>query len=835
MGLFYSKRLQKILDFDAPELAKQSFSQYIEPEHILSIILQQTESLAFKILLAIETSINMEDNIPFLQKKLTELIEKLPHATTKTNKTSFLSPNTTEVLALAEETARIMMSDVIGTEHFLLGLLKLSQHPLKKILQEIQVTFDNAQETLYNILGIESDKGEIARFFETDPPFMDPEDSINTYKKQKILPKFSINLNQLAKKGKLDPVIGRNNEINRVLEILSRRTKNNPILIGEPGVGKTAIVEGIAQRIVNSPMLSKLNKKIIYILDLASIVAGSKYRGEFEERIKKIVEEVSASKNSILFIDEFHTIIGAGAAEGTLDAANILKPALARGELQIIGATTLNEYKKYIEHDKALERRMQPVPVNEPTREETIEILNGLKTNYEKFHHIIYSKEAIIEAVDLSIRFITERFLPDKAIDLLDEAGAKARNLDYKIPEIITKYKEEIKKLEVEKKEAVEKQNFEQAIVLRDKLLSLRTNLKKAKENWEKEAEEHTITITKEHIQKIISLWLHIPLEKVSESEGKRLLKMEHELSKKLIGQNHAIATVSNVIRRSRVGLQSHKRPIGSFIFLGPTGVGKTLLAKVIAEFLFGNEDKLIRIDMSDFMEKFSVSRLVGAPPGYIGYEEGGLLTEKVRKNPYSVILFDEIEKAHPDVFHILLQILEEGELADNLGNIVNFRNTLIILTSNIGSKEMNQNTLGFEDIKNQIEQNKTLEHNMKKSLKKLFNPEFLNRIDHTIIFNKLTRRDIGKILEKELKIILKNLKKNKIFLTVDKTAKNYLIEKSFNDEAGARQIRRILQTEIEDRVAIAVLENSIKKNNKFFLIKENNSLILKEKEIVTK
>ena len=495
----------------------------------------------------------------------------------------------------------------------------------------------------------------------------------------------------------------------------------------------------------------------------------------------------------------------------------------------------MNEYKKYIEHDKALERRMQPIPVNEPTREETIEILNGLKTNYEKFHNITYSKDAITEAVDLSIRFITERFLPDKAIDLLDEAGAKARNLDHKIPEVIKKHEKEIKKLEAGKKEAVEKQNFEHAIVLRDKLLTLKNNLKQAKENWEKETEKHTITITKEHIQKVISLWLHIPLEKVSETEGKRLLKMETELSKKVIGQNKAIATVSNVIRRSRVGLQSHKRPIGSFIFLGPTGVGKTLLAKVIAAFLFGNEDKLIRIDMSDFMEKFSVSRLVGAPPGYIGYEEGGLLTEKVRKTPYSVILFDEIEKAHPDVFHILLQILEEGELADNLGNTVNFKNTLIILTSNIGSKEMNQATLGFEDIKNQIKQNKTLEHNMKKSLKKLFNPEFLNRIDHTIVFNKLTRKDIGKILEKELKIILNNLKKNKIHLTVDKTAKTHLIEKSFNDEAGARQIRRVLQTEIEDLIANAVLKTSSKENHNFFLIKEDNSLVLKEKEMATK
>jgi len=828
MGLFYSKRLQKILDFDAPELAKKSFSQYIEPEHILSIILLQPESLAFKIL------INIEADLPFLQKKLAALIKILPRTTTKTNQKSFLSPNTTEILALAEETARLMMSEVIGTEHFLLGLLKFSQHPLNKILQEIHITFDNVQETLYNILGIESDEGYFDDYLDINH-FFTTEESTTKNKKQKILSKFSINLNKLAEQNKLDPVIGRNNEINRVLEILSRRTKNNPILIGEPGVGKTAIVEGIAQRIINSPMLPRLKSKVIHILDLASIVAGTKYRGEFEERIKKIVQEASASKNTVLFIDEFHTIIGAGSAEGTLDAANILKPALARGDLQIIGATTLNEYKKNIEHDKALERRMQPIPVNEPTREETIEILNGLKTNYEKFHNIIYSNEAITEAVDLSIRFITERFLPDKAIDLLDEAGAKARNVDHKIPVIITKYEKKIKKLEVEKKEAVEKQNFEQAIVLRDKLLNLKKNLKQAKENWEKEAEEHIITITKEHIQKVISLWLHLPLEKVSETEGKRLLKMETELSKKLIGQNKAIATVSNVIRRSRVGLQSHKRPIGSFIFLGPTGVGKTLLAKIIAEFLFGNENKLIRIDMSDFMEKFSVSRLVGAPPGYVGYEEGGLLTEKVRKNPYSVILFDEIEKAHPDVFHILLQILEEGELADNLGNIVNFRNTLIILTSNIGSKEMNQATLGFEDIKNQIEQNKTLEHNMKKSLKKLFNPEFLNRIDHTIVFNKLTRKDIGKILEKELKIILNNLKKNKILLTVDKTAKAHLIEKSFNDEAGARQIRRILQTEIEDTVANAVLKNSIKGNNDFSLIKEGNSLVLKEKEMATK
>lgn len=826
MGLSYSLRAKKIIDFSAPKIASQYNSEYVEPEHLLSSILNEPECLAMKIVGFMKVNVDLlrEQTDEIMKSKAgKQIVDKLLYSNTSM-----------EVLAVAEEEARLMVSDVIGTEHILLGIVKLNYSRLKSILSVQNVNFNNLQEEIYNFLGVDiSEEGDMDLFDDVLDNRQPPEER-KEKGKLNILDKFTIDLNEQQRKGRLDPVIGRIKEIQRIIEVLSRRTKNNPILVGEPGVGKSAILEGIAERIVNGQVPVILKNKRILNLDMPAVVAGTKYRGEFEDRLKKILTEATGDKNVILFIDEFHTVVGAGSAEGSLDAANILKPSLARGELQIIGATTFSEYKKYIEKDKALERRMQSVKIQEPSVEDTISILQGLKSRYEHFHKVVYSSEALEAAVTLSKRFITEKHLPDKAIDLIDEAGARTRTDNVREPEQFEKIQREIHVLESEKRDHVNAQKFEKAIVLRDKIVSLRIRLEKERQDWERTVLEAVVPIGKIEIQKILASWLNMPVEKVSEEEGQRLLKMEAYLNKQVIGQHEAIKKLSSAVRRARIGLQNPKRPIGSFLFLGPTGVGKTLLAKMLTEFLFESDEKLIRLDMSDFMEKFSVSRLVGAPPGYVGYKEGGVLTEKVRQNPYSVVLFDEIEKAHPDVFNILLQIMEEGQLSDNLGHTVDFRNVIIILTSNAGTRGLDTVSVGFEPEKDEKGKNKDMERSMRQALKKLFNPEFLNRLDANIVFKKLGAPEIKKIFELEFRDLNKRLLENRISVNLGPGAKKHLVAMCQDEKSGARAIKRILQKEVKDRIAEELLRTNFAEK-KLLLIMKSGKLVFGSRKAVQK
>jgi ATP-dependent Clp protease ATP-binding subunit ClpC len=650
--------------------------------------------------------------------------------------------------------------------------------------------------------------------------------------KTPTLDEFGRDLTTLAQKKELDPVIGRINEIERVIQILSRRKKNNPVLIGEPGVGKTAIVEGLAQHITSGNIPELLLKKRVLTLDLASIVAGTKYRGEFEERLKNIMKEIRKANNIILFIDELHTLIGAGGAEGAIDAANMLKPALARGELQCIGATTLNEYKKYIERDAALERRFQPVIVKEPTVEETIEILKGLKGAYENHHKVFYNDDSLIAAANLSHRYISDRYLPDKAVDLIDEAGAKARLKNTTRPKEFTDLEKEINDLVAAKDECVKAQDYEKAAEMRDKVNELKRKLKDKTEEWKKEINLDVSRIESEDISNIIAFSTGIPVSRINESESKKLLKMEDELHKRIVGQEEAISAISRSIRRSRTGLKSRKRPTGSFIFLGPTGVGKTELSKALAEFLFGNEEALIRIDMSEFMERHTVSRLVGAPPGYIGYDEGGELTEKVRRRPYSVVLLDEIEKAHPDVFNILLQILEEGQLSDNLGHTVDFRNTVVIMTSNVGAREISKDTsMGFSNLDDNEKDFTVIKDKALNALKKVFNPEFLNRVDEIIVFHSLFKEHIKEIVDIMLKEVHELLKEKQMTIEVSQEAKDYLVEHGYDKKYGARPLRRTIQKKLEDPLANELLKEKFKNGDEIVITVKDNELCFERQE----
>ncbi|MDH5682008.1 MAG: ATP-dependent Clp protease ATP-binding subunit, partial [Spirochaetota bacterium] len=648
--------------------------------------------------------------------------------------------------------------------------------------------------------------------------------------KTPTLDEFGRDLTDLAQKKELDPVIGREKEIERVIQILSRRKKNNPVLIGEPGVGKTAIVEGLAQNIITGNIPELLLKKRVLTLDLASIVAGTKYRGEFEERLKNIMKEIRKANNIILFIDELHTLIGAGGAEGAIDAANMLKPALARGELQCIGATTLNEYKKYIERDAALERRFQPVIVKEPSVDETIEILKGLKGTYETHHRVVYSEDSVIAAANLSHRYISDRYLPDKAIDLIDEAGAKARLQNTTRPQNFTELEKEISKLVVSKDECVKAQDYEKAAEMRDKVNELKKKLKDMTENWKKEVSVDVTQIGSDEISEIVSYSTGIPVTRINESESKKLLKMEDELHNRVIGQNEAVEAISRSIRRSRTGLKSKKRPTGSFIFLGPTGVGKTELSKALAEFLFGNEEALIRIDMSEFMERHAVSRLVGAPPGYVGYDEGGELTEKVRRRPYSVVLLDEIEKAHPDVFNILLQILEEGQLSDNLGHTVDFRNTVVIMTSNVGAREISKGRyLGFSNEGDGEKDFNDLKSKALNELKKMFNPEFINRVDEIIVFHSLTREHIREIVDVMLKEVNDLLMEKDITISMNDEIKSFLAGHGYDKKYGARPLRRTIQRMLEDPLSNELLKGTFKAGDSLVVEVKNNELHFKK------
>ena len=641
----------------------------------------------------------------------------------------------------------------------------------------------------------------------------------STYSNTPTLNQFGRDLTEMAREDKFDPIIGRDKEIERVVQILSRRTKNNPCLIGEPGVGKTAIAEGLAQKIIEGNIPETLKGKRVVTLDLSSMVAGAKYRGEFEERLKKALEEIRKAGNVILFIDEMHTIIGAGAAEGAIDASNILKPSLARGEIQVIGATTITEYRKHVEKDAALERRFQPITVGEPSKEETVDILKGIRDKYEAHHRVKITDGALEAAVKLSDRYITDRYLPDKAIDLIDEAGSRVRLKSFTAPPDMKSLEERVEKLSKEKEDAIRSQEFEKAAGIRDQEMQLKNELERVKNEWMQKNQTRTDIVTEEEVGDIVASWTGIPVKRLAEEESERLMKMEDVLHERVIGQEEAVKAVSRAIRRGRVGLKDPKRPTGSFIFLGPTGVGKTELSKALAEALFGNENAMIRIDMSEYMEKFAVSRLVGSPPGYVGYEEGGQLTEKVRRKPYSVLLFDEIEKAHPDVFNILLQILEDGRLTDSQGRVVDFRNTVIIMTSNVGGRMITEpKRLGFVINDDKARNYEDMKSNVMGELKKTFRPEFLNRVDEVIVFHPLDEEHIKSIVGVMTDVLAKRLKQNDITIVVTDEAKAFLAKKGFDPLYGARPLRRSIQSMIEDKLAEQMLEGRIKSGDEVLI-----------------
>ncbi|MFQ3676002.1 MAG: ATP-dependent Clp protease ATP-binding subunit, partial [Endomicrobiia bacterium] len=704
------------------------------------------------------------------------------------------SPRAKKVLEYAVEEASNMGHIYVGTEHILLGLLHEKEGVASRVLEYLGVNYEDIQQEIFTILG------EI----ESAPQTIRVKHPKHHKPRTPTLDEFSRDLTQLARESQLDPIIGREDEIERVIQILSRRTKNNPVLIGDPGVGKTAIVEGLAQKVAKGEVPEILHNKRVVTLDLGSVIAGTKYRGEFEQRLKNIMEEIRRSKNQIiLFIDELHTVIGAGAAEGAVDASNMLKPALARGELQCVGATTLNEYRKYIEKDPALERRFQSVLVEPPSVEQTVQILRGIKEKYENHHKVEYLDEAIYAAAELSDRFITDRFLPDKAIDLIDESGSRLRIKATQLPEEIKIKIEELEQVIKQKEESSQQQDFETAAKLRAKEMQLKKHLEELKKQWKQKRDSFKPQVTAEDIAYIVSKWTGIPVTKINEQEGKKLLNIEEHIRNRIIGQDEAVHVVANAIRRSRTGLKDPRRPIGCFIFLGPTGVGKTELARALAEFMFGNEEYLVRVDMSEYMEKFNVSKLIGAPPGYVGYEEGGVITEKIRRKPYSVVLLDEIEKAHPDVFNILLQIMDNGTITDSLGHKVSFKNTIIIMTSNIGAKLISRGkSLGFATSNEEERDYQNMKDILVDELKKSFNPEFLNRIDDIVIFKPLTKTDMSKILDLLLNRLEERLKNKNISIKLTDNAKAFLLDKGFDQYYGARPLQRVLQRYLEDAIA---------------------------------
>jgi ATP-dependent Clp protease ATP-binding subunit ClpC len=718
------------------------------------------------------------------------------------------TPRVKKVLALAGKEAKALNHSYVGTEHILLGLLREGEGVAARVLKSLEID-------------IERTRNEILK--ELDPNFTPPEGEADETAgsasggkkdvKTPALRAFGRDLTDLAKKSELDPVIGRKNEIERVIQVLCRRTKNNPVLLGEAGVGKTAIVEGLAQEIASGNVPELLRDKKVITLDLALMVAGTKYRGQFEERIKAVMDEIRRSKNVILFIDELHTIVGAGSAEGAMDASNIIKPALSRGELQCVGATTLNEYRKYIEKDAALERRFQTVKVEAPTVEEAIQILKGLRPKYEAHHKAKLTDEALEIAVKLSERYITGRFLPDKAIDVMDEAGARARINAMTRPPDVKEIEKEIEVIRIEKEEAIKAQDFEKAAGLRDKEKQTKEKLDTILARWREEREERQVTVTGDDMMHIVSKVTGVPLQRMEQKETEKLLKMEEELRTRVIGQDEAVIAISKALRRSRADLKDPRRPIGSFIFLGPTGVGKTFLAQTLAEFMFGDRDALIQIDMSEYMEKFTASRLIGSPPGYVGYEEGGQLSEAVRRRPYSVVLFDEVEKAHPDVMHLLLQILEDGKITDSLGRKIDFRNTIIIMTSNVGAEILRrQTTMGFAATKPLGEHEfEAMRDRLLEEAKKVFKPEFINRLDDIIVFHQLTKADLMQIVELEVAKVLRRVKAKEVHIELEQSAKEFLIEKGYDPQYGARPMRRAVERYLEDPFAEELLRGNVK------------------------
>jgi len=802
----FTERAKRVL-YLAREEAIRLLHNYIGTEHLLLGLSRIGEGVAAMVLTNLGLDLSelrqaVEEAVPPGRGPIS--VGEIP-----------LNASARRAMNYAFEESKRLGHNYIGTEHILLGILRERKGIAAQILMNLGIELEMVREEALRLLG--KPEGTPAK---------------SSKSQTRTLENFSIDLTQMARENKLDPVIGREREIERVIQILSRRKKNNPVLIGEPGVGKTAIVEGLAQRIVEGKVPDALLDKRILALDLAAVVAGTKYRGQFEERLKAIVTEASKSPDVILFIDELHTVIGAGAAEGAIDASNILKPALARGLIHVIGATTLEEYRKHIEKDGALERRFQPVMVDPPTVDETIEILKGLREKYEIFHGVKYTDDAIEAAAKLADRYIADRYLPDKAIDVLDEAGAKVKLSSSASDEILEQQKVELERVRELKEEAISRQEFEKAAKYRDREKELERKIAERKRMLQ--AKDEGLTVTAEQVAEVVSRWTGIPLFRLEEREQAKLLKMEEELEKRVVGQREAIEAVSRAIRRSRAGIKDPRRPIGSFIFLGPTGVGKTELAKALAEFLFGDEEALVELDMSEYMERFNVSKLIGAPPGYVGYEEGGQLTEKVRRKPYSVVLFDEFEKAHPDVFHILLQILEEGVLTDSFGRKVSFRNTVIILTSNIGTKFLKKaKGVGFKSSEESIQDYEKMKDFLQAELKKIAPPEFLNRIDEVIIFRPLEKKQIGQIVEIMLRDLRKRLAEKSIELELTPEAKEKLVEMGYDPEYGARPLRRVIRKELEEPLSEAILRGDIKEGEKVIVLLEKDKIKFKSEETV--
>ncbi|MEK6646865.1 MAG: ATP-dependent Clp protease ATP-binding subunit [Candidatus Firestonebacteria bacterium] len=807
----FTERAHRVIILAREEAARLRHD-YIGPEHLLLGLIREGSGVAVAVLQSLGISL---DRI----KKEVEKMAPSGGGTLILGEVPF-TPKAKRALEFAIEEAQVMDHNYVGTEHLLLGLIKEGEGVAAKVLESFGLDVEKARELTLELIG-GAHKGM-------------PHPKTSTQKsKTPALDTFSRDLTLLAKESKLDPVIGRETEIERVIQILSRRTKNNPVLLGEAGVGKTAIAEGLAQRIFAGNIPEVLLNKRVVTLDLAAMVAGTKYRGEFEERIKVIMHEIRTVGNIILFIDELHTLVGAGAAEGAIDASNMLKPSLARGEIQCIGATTLNEYRKYIEKDGALERRFQTIVVNPPSTDEAIEILKGLRDRYEAHHRVKITDEALEAAVHLSDRYISGRYLPDKAIDVIDEAGARVRLQVTTRPPEIKDVEKELEHVMKEKESAIKSQEFEKAASLRDKLRELKVKLEETKMGWEKNKTVKEAVVSGEDVAYIVSKWTGIPVYKLEEKESEKLLHMEESLHKRIIGQDEAINAITKAVQRSRAGVSDPKRPIGSFIFLGPTGVGKTELARALAEFLFEDENALIRIDMSEYTEKFAVSRLLGAPPGYVGYEEGGQLTEKVRRRPYSVVLFDEIEKAHPDVFNILLQVLEDGRLTDSFGRTVDFRNTVLIMTSNIGARQIEKGTtLGFQKPNEEVTY-ASMKDKVMGELKKTFNPEFLNRIDEVIVFHQLSKEELKSIINLLMKNVYARLKNKKVKLELSEDAIEFLIEKGYDPTFGARPLKRAIQKFIEDPLATEILTGKFPEGGTIAIKKGNNKLHFEPIEIL--
>ncbi len=795
----FTDRARKVILL-AKEEAKKLNHDHVGPEHILLGLIREGEGVAAVALQELGLDLN---TIRLSVEKMakpgpdTLLVGDIP-----------FTPKAKKVVDLAVDEARRLKHNYLGTEHLLLGLLRDTEGIASQVLLSLGLDLEKVREEVMNLLGGATPGGAA------------PKQKGGS--KTPALDAFGRDLTELAKADKLDPVIGRADEIERVLQILCRRTKNNPVLLGEAGVGKTAIVEGLAQMITSGNIPEILRNKRLVILDLAMMVAGTKYRGQFEERIKAVMDEIRRSEKSIiLFIDELHTLVGAGGAEGAIDASNILKPALSRGEIQCIGATTLDEYRKYIEKDAALERRFQTINVEPPSVEETVQILRGLRDKYEAHHGMKFTDEALAAAAKLSDRYISGRFLPDKAIDLIDEAGSRARLSMTTAPPDLKKLEKKIEELKKEKEASINAQDFEKAARLRDTEKETKKKLEELRAKWSESHKETKVKVTEEDIAQIVSKWTGVPVARLEAKEGARLLRMEQELDKRVIGQAEAIKAMADAVRRSRAGVKDPKRPIGSFIFMGPTGVGKTLLARVLAEFMFGDENALIQLDMSEYMEKFNVSRLIGAPPGYVGYEEGGQLSEKVRRRPYSVVLLDEIEKAHPDVFNLLLQVLEDGSLTDSFGRRIDFRNTLLIMTSNLGSEALKKHgAIGFTPRKEEeTESYDEIKDKLMEEVKRAFRPEFLNRVDEVVVFHSLTKKHLREIVELELNEVKERLAEQDVSIDVDQKASKFLIEKGFDPLYGARPLRRTIQRFLEDPLAEEILKGNFKKSAKPIIV----------------